>query len=77
MAIVSILLTIEVATSGVEVANLENTQKQLSAQKRDLEEQLVKNLSSSGLQEKSGELGFIKPAILVYVQELPPVAKLP
>ena len=56
---------------------MEKTQKDLSAQKRDLEEQLVKNLSSSGLQEKSVELGFIKPTNMVYVSQLPPVANLP
>lgn len=77
LAAVSILLTIDVASSGVEMASLEKSQSQLTEQKRSLEESLVKNLSNSELQEKSDQLGFVKPANLVYVSEVPPVAQLP
>lgn len=77
LAVSSIFLTIESATTGVEVAKLEKTEADLSNQKRDLEEVLVKSLSSSTLQEKSTELGFVKPTDLVYLSSAAPVAKLP
>lgn len=77
LAIVSIFLTIEVATSGVEVANLEKNEASLNEQQRLLEESLVKNLSNSALQSKSEDLGFVKPTNLVYVSEALPVAQLP
>ena len=73
----SIFLTIESATTGVEVSRLEKTETDLSNQKRGLEEVLVKSLSSSTLQEKSTELGFVKPTDLVYLSQVAPVAKLP
>lgn len=78
LAVSSIFLTIETATTGVEISKLEKTESQLLAKKRDLEGSLVKTLSATQLQEKSTELGFIKPAELVYVTDLKPVAaKLP
>jgi hypothetical protein len=77
LAISSIFLTIETATTGVEVAKLEKTEAALINQKRDLEESLVKTLSVADLQEKSVELGFVKPANLVYVTGAATVAKLP
>lgn len=77
LAAVSVFLTIETATSGAEVAKLDKTVINLSNQKRILEENLVKGISMSELQEKSSELGFIKPAKLVYISGIPSVAKLP
>jgi cell division protein FtsL len=78
LAVSSIFMTIETATTGVEISELEKTESQLLSKKRDLEGSLVKTLSSTQLQEKSAELGFIKAAKLVYVTDLKPVAaKLP
>lgn len=77
LAVSSIFLTIETATTGVEVARLEKTESTLIDQKRELEGTLVRTLSATKLQEKSVELGFIKPVDLVYVLTSPPVAKLP
>jgi cell division protein FtsL len=77
LAVSSIFMTIETATTGVEIAELEKTESKLLTKKRDLEGSLVKTLSATQLQEKSTELGFIKPAELVYVTDLKPVAKLP
>ncbi len=73
----SVFLTIETATSGAEVANLDKTTAELTNQKRVLEESLVKGISMSQLQEKSVELGFVKPENLVYVSGVAPVANLP
>lgn len=82
LAIASILITIETATVGVEIAKIEKTQNLLSSQKRDLEETLVKTLSITELQQKGIELGFIKAMDLVYVansenSSVAPVANLP
>lgn len=77
LAILSIFLTIESATSGAEIANLQKQELQLTNQRQDLQEALVENLSVSSLQEKSNQLGFTKITNLVYVSENVPVARLP
>ena len=77
LAVSSIFLTIETATTGVEIARLENTGSVLIDQKQVLDGSLVKTLSVAQLQEKGVELGFIKPENLIYVTEVAAVAKLP
>lgn len=77
LAAISVFLTIETATSGAEVANLDKSVATLANQKRILEENLVKSVSLSQLSEKSAELGFVKPENLVYVSDVAPVANLP
>jgi hypothetical protein len=77
LAISSIFMTFETATSSVEVASLMTKENDLSSQKRDLEDTLVKSLSVNSLQQESSGLGFEKPTVLVYADESQPVAKLP
>ncbi|MGA2910769.1 MAG: hypothetical protein ABSE04_03180 [Candidatus Microgenomates bacterium] len=77
LAISSVFMTVETATSGVEVSNLRDKEDQLSEQNRDLEDTLVKSLSISDLEQKSVEMGYIKPTTLVYVTPSQPVAQLP
>lgn len=77
LAITSIFMTIETATSGVEISKLEKNEAILAQQKSDMEELLVKTLSLGELQAKSGTLGFSKPVDLVYVTPTESVAKLP
>jgi len=77
LAASSILMTLEAATSGVEVSNLRNQEVALSSQKTYLEDTLVKSLSMSSLQQESSTLGFVKPSTLVYVTPIQPVAELP
>jgi hypothetical protein len=73
----SVFLTVETATSGAEVARLDKTTVEMSNQKRILEENLIKGISMTQLQEKSLELGFVKPSNLIYISSISPVAKLP
>lgn len=70
-------MTIETATTGLEIAKLEKTEKELSQEKMDLEESLVKTLSMGTLQEKSLSLGFTKASNLVYITPSESVANLP
>lgn len=77
LAVASVMMTIETSTSGVEIARLEEKERQLLSERRDLEESLVKTLSVSELQVKSGDLGFTKASNLVYITQTEPVAKLP
>lgn len=77
LAISSVAMTVETSTSGLEIASFEKTEVDLVDTKRDLEETLVRALSSRELQQKSEELGFEKPANLVYITQILPVAKLP
>lgn len=77
LAVSSVFMTVVTATSGAEVSNLQKEEAQLSDKKRYLEGALVKTLSMSELQEKSGSLGYGKPVNLVYVTLPEAVAKLP
>lgn len=72
----SIFYTIETVASGAEVAALEKTNSDLLRQKADLEDTFIKTLSLNHLQEKSAELGFVKPTNIVYVSQVEPVAAL-
>lgn len=77
LAVSSVLMTIETATSGMEIAKLEETESILVAQKSELEAKLVKSLSLGELAEQSEGLGFVKASDLVYLTLDEPVAKLP
>jgi hypothetical protein len=77
LAVSSILMTVETATSGMEVSSLQNKEKVLVAQKRNLEDTLAKSLSVNDLTKKSGEMGYVDPSVMVYVSKAQAVAKLP
>ncbi len=66
-AISSVIMTVETASSGVEVASLREKQSELEAEKRNLENILVKSLSLSDLEEKSVQLGYVEPSDTIYV----------
>lgn len=74
LAVISVFLTIETSTSGAEVASLDKIATELTNQKRNLEESLVKGISMSRLEEKSSELGFVKPENMVYISSAPSYA---
>lgn len=77
MAISSVFITIQSAATSLEVNSLESQEKMLLGRKKELEEDLVKNLSVSDLQTKSSDMGFTKPTDLVYISQSEPVANLP
>lgn len=77
LAVSSVFMTVETATSGAEVSVLHKQEIELSDEQRSLEESLVKTISLDGLEQKSVELGYVKPTTLVYVGSSEPVAKLP
>jgi hypothetical protein len=67
LAVSSVFMTVESATSGVEVSNLRQKENQLILEKRNLEETLVRSLSINDLEDKSSEMGFGQPSTMVYV----------
>lgn len=77
LALTSVFMTVETATTGVEISRLEKVEEGLTRQKMDLEESLVKTMSLAELQEKSLNLGFTKADSLVYITPSESVAKLP
>lgn len=77
LTIINVVITIGGAGSGAYISSLQKKEQQLGDQKRTLQDDLVKSLSLSDLQEKSQSLGFIKPTDLVYLSGAAPVAKLP
>lgn len=78
LAVSSIFMTVETATSSVEVSNLRQKEAELSMEKRNLENTLVRSLSMNDLEVKGNELGFTKPLSVVFVSDSEEsVAKLP
>lgn len=77
LALSSVFMTIETATSGIEVRKLEETESVLTAQKSELESRIAQTRSLAELQGQSGALGFVKPTDTVYITLDEPVAKLP
>ena len=76
-ALSAVLITIETVSTGAEMASLEKTSNVLLAQRSELESSYVKSISMGDLQERSTELGFVKPENLIYLSGRDPVAKLP
>lgn len=77
LAIFSVVTTIGISVSGVQISDLQKKEVQLISERRVLEGQLVKTSSVSALRTKSADLGFVKPAETVYLSQGIPVAKLP
>jgi hypothetical protein len=77
LAVSSVLMTVETATSGMEISSLRNKEKELANQKRNLEDTLMRSMSINSLEQKSGEMGYVEPSTLVYVAPSQAVAELP
>ena len=77
LAFVVVFLTIESATSGAQIAQLEQEEAILTKQSRELSDKLVKASSLITLGEEAKVLGFKKPSQIIYITEKEAVAKLP
>lgn len=74
LALSSVILTIEAATSGMEISELEKVESKLIARNSELEENLVRVVSLNELEKKGDSLGFVKASDLVYIKLEEPVA---
>ena len=75
-ALTAVLITIQTVASGAEIAELEKKSEILISQKSELESTYVKALSMGDLQEKSSEMGFVKPENLMYLGKDETVAQM-
>lgn len=75
--ILTVYLTIEAATSGAKLAELENRAAELATENQRLSGEIVRSSSLRDLGEKAEEMGFMKPQEVVYISEKEAVAKLP
>lgn len=73
----TVYLTIEVATSGAKLAELERRAAELAAENQKISGEIVRSSSLKDLGEKAEEMGFSKPSGVVYISEKEAVAKLP
>lgn len=71
----SVILTIDTATSGAEIAMLEKTQSNLIQENSTLTDSLVKFSSLNSADEKAKELGFSQPGNIVYLSQKEAVAQ--
>lgn len=75
LAIATIASTINSVTGGAEMANLNKKELELQAQKREIEENLVKINSTTELISKSVELGFSEVSNVIYLTKINSVAQ--
>lgn len=71
---VSVFLTVEAVASGSEVTSINEESAALLAKQKELNEVLVKGISVTGLEEKSTEMGFVKPSNVIYINDNESVA---
>lgn len=71
-----VLLNIQAATMGAKLSHLEQSEEQLVKQKHDLEDSVVRTTSLTKISEQAEDLGFSKPADVLYLDSIEPVAKL-
>lgn len=75
--VVNIFSTIETATTGAEIMNLEEKQETLIRENRTFSDQIVNQSSLMTIETKAQELGYSKPQNVIYIAEKEVVAKLP
>jgi hypothetical protein len=73
----TVFFTIQTATAGATLAKLEQDEKQLREQNRDLKSKLIDSSSLVDLSKKAEQLGFKKPEMVHYLSAEEAVAKLP
>lgn len=71
----SVILTIDTATSGAEIAKLEKTQAVLSQENISLTDSLVKSSSLNLVDGRAKELEFSQPDKVVYISQKEAVAE--
>ncbi len=73
--VASVILTIDTATSGAEIAKLEKTQASLIQENSSITDSLVKSSSLNLADGKAKELGFTQPERIVYISQKEAVAE--
>lgn len=74
---IQVLFTVQTATTGAKLAELEREEKSLIKSNQKLSRYLVKSSSLSEMEETADELGFKKPVNTFYISTEEFVAKLP
>lgn len=75
--VISIFFTIQTATSGAHLAQLEKEEANSRRENQALSAELVKLSSLTSIKEEAEQLGFGKPAKVIYIKAEETVAQLP
>lgn len=71
-----VLITLETVTTGAVFLSLEDTKNELRVKNGELTSKLIGLSSLKTAEEKSKELGFLKPENTVYLNYEKPIAQL-
>ncbi len=74
---VSIFFTIQTSAYGATLASLEKQSQELKDKNEELKSKMVQSSSLSLIQDRTEELGFIKPSKVLYITNEETVAKIP
>ena len=77
LVIANVYLCINYATSGAVISHLERQETSIDDEKSYLSEQLLITASLKQIESKAEEMGFSKPANILYLNSEESVAKLP
>ena len=72
-----VFFTIQTATSGAYLANLEEQEAKLLKESKALKQELAESTSLIAVGEDAEEIGFGKPQKVIYIKEEDTVAKIP
>lgn len=75
LLILSVFFAIDAATSGAEVAKLQNTQAVLTQANSMLTDSLVQASSLESIDGKASQLGFSQPDKVIYISQEEAVAE--
>ena len=73
--LLTILFTIQTATSGAEFAEIEGVKNKLITENKLLEGEVIRLDSLKNLEENAQELGYLKPLHIIYISDGYDVAK--
>ena len=72
-----VFFTVQTATSGAYLTNLEGQETKLLKERKALKQELAESSSLIAVEEEAEKVGFDKPQKVIYIKEEDIVAKLP
>lgn len=73
----SVIFAVQIAFASSKVISLENEERKIVSENKELEEKLIKGNSLSDLASKANDLGFSNFVEIVYLNQEKAMAKLP
>ena len=77
MVVGNVYVAIQASTSGARISQLEGEKEKTAQESQRLSSELIELNSLKGLEKNAEDLGFSKPATIIYITSDATVAKIP